>query len=243
MITHPLTGDPHQDPEQVRKFFDQWGIYQKVVAHNYLHHREAYAAIAAILDRVETPFSFLDLGAGDAKWTSGVLAGRALRAYEAVDISAVALGLAEKNLEGFTGAKTFTQGDFFQDVRERRGRWDVVFIGLSLHHLPRADKARFFPAVREILPPGGRLVFYEPVCDPGESRDEVLERWWRTARHWTALEPAELQAGKDHVFSSDYQETPETYDALARAAGFTGAALRYRDEDRLYAVFECEAAG
>jgi len=240
MITHPLTGDPHEDAEQVRKFFDQWGIYQKVVAHNYLHHREAYAAIGAILDGFETPFSFLDLGAGDAKWTSGILAGRALQAYEAVDISGVALGLAEKNLDDFSCAKTFTRGDFFQQVRERRDRWDMIFIGLSLHHLPRADKARFFLAVRELLPPGGRLVFYEPVCDPGESRDEVLERWWRTARHWTALEPAELQAGKDHVFGNDYQETPETYDALARAAGFAGAKVRYLDEDRLYAVFECE---
>lgn len=239
MITHPLTGDPHQDGEQVRRFFDQWAIYQRIVAENYLHHREAYAAVAGILDGVTGPFSFLDLGAGDARWTSGVLAGRGLRAYEAVDISGVALALARENLAAFACPKTFTQEDFFQNIRERRDTWDIIFIGLSLHHLPGADKAEFFAAVRPRIAPGGRFVCYEPVREPGESRDRVLARWWETARRWTALEPAGLEKAKEHVFGNDYPEPLETFDALARQAGFLGAELRYLDHDRLYAVFEC----
>lgn len=243
MITHPLTGDPHQDAEQVRQFFDQWALYKKIVEYNYLHHREAYAAIARILDGITGPFSFLDLGAGDARWTSGVLAGRDLKAYEAVDISGVALGLAEENLRSLSCSRKFTQADFFQSIRERRDTWDVIFIGLSLHHLPLADKARFFSAVHERVSPGGRLVFYEPVCEPSEDRDAVLARWWKAvAQTWTALDPAELLGAKEHVFTSDYPEPQETFDALAREAGFVGAAERYLDDDRLYAVFECARA-
>ena len=84
-----------EDAVRVRQFFDQWHVYKRVVALNYLHHREAYAALAEALDRFDRPFSFLDLGAGDAAWTSRILQGRPLVRYEAVDLSPVALlGLA-----------------------------------------------------------------------------------------------------------------------------------------------------
>lgn len=239
VVMPPLTDGRHQDEEQVRQFFDQWEIYKKIVAENYLHHREAYAAVAHILDGVAGPFSFLDLGAGDARWTSGVLVGRELRAYEAVDISGVALGLARENLAAFTCPKTFTQADFFQDIRSRQSAWDVIFIGLSLHHLPKADKGIFFQAVRPLIAPGGRFISYEPVCESDEDRDEVLARWWKVAKNWAALSAADLAKAKEHVFGHDYPDAIPAYDDLARAAGFAGAEVRYLDDDRLYAVFEC----
>ena len=90
-----FSDNSRRESEEVRQFFDQWEIYRKVVACDYLHHRGAYAAIGAILQRIERPFSLIDLGAGDASAMVSILPVCRLQKYEAVDISGVALGLAE----------------------------------------------------------------------------------------------------------------------------------------------------
>jgi len=82
--------------DAVQQFFDQWKIYRKVVAADYLHHRGAYAAIGNVLRQIAQPLSFLDLGSGVTSATAAVLKCSKLRSYEAVDISGVALNLAEK---------------------------------------------------------------------------------------------------------------------------------------------------
>jgi len=225
--------------DKVREFFDQWEIYRKVVGADYLNHRGAYAAIGEVIARIAQPFSFLDLGAGDASATASVLQDSKLQHYEAVDISGVALSLAEKNMAGFSGGKKFIRGDFFQQVKERRESCDVIFIGLSLHHLQEADKGTFFSKVRGLIPEGGRLMFYEPIRECTESREEVLARWWELARSWALLDAGELQKVKEHVFGSDYPEPVEGYFAMAERAGFRGTRVLFTDPDRLYAVFDC----
>jgi NAD(P)-dependent dehydrogenase (short-subunit alcohol dehydrogenase family) len=49
-------------------FFDVWHTYRKVVATNYMHHMEIKAHIERVLRAqfAGRPFSFLDLGCGDA---------------------------------------------------------------------------------------------------------------------------------------------------------------------------------
>lgn len=229
-----------QDVAGVREFFNQWDIYQKVVRCNYLHHVEAYAALAEALSRFDRPLRFLDLGAGDAAWTSQVLAGRPVSRYEAVDLSPIALDLARTNLGEVGGERVFTEGDFVKVLRESAIRHDVIFVGLSLHHLPRRDKEALLPVVRRHLAEGGSFVCYEPINEPGESRAQVLERWWNVVlAEWTELTAAERAAVQDHVFGNDYPESCEDYAEMAAAAGFAGTRMRYRDPEGLYAVIEC----
>lgn len=236
-----LPGDLSGSSEEVKQFFDQWEIYRKVVEHNYLHHREAYAAVSGILREVPGAFSFVDLGAGDASWTGPSLAPCQLTSYEAVDLSAVALALAEHNLQELACEKIFTQSDYFSYLKSRVDPCDVLFIGLSLHHLQEADKRVFFSHARRVLSKRGRLIFYEPIRESGENRDAVLARWWEEARQWSGLTAEELQKVQDHVFGYDYPEPLELFHAMAAEAGFRGSQVRYVDEKRLYAVLECEA--
>jgi len=235
------SGGTAQDIEGVRQFFDQWHLYKKVVGLDYLNHRGTFAAIGKALDGFAAPFSFLDLGAGDAEWTTRVLASRRLASYEAVDISSVALGLAEKNAEALACEKRFTQADFFSFVQNTTTPRDVVFIGLSLHHLLLEDKKRFFASVRRFLAPGGHLIFNEPVkCPKEETRDGYLDRFWKyTQRDWTELNAEELQQVHDHVFGNDYPESIEDYTEMARENGFSTTELLYQDPDKLYAVLHC----
>jgi ubiquinone/menaquinone biosynthesis C-methylase UbiE len=239
MITHPNSDRSQQDTEEVRAFFEQWAIYRKIVDLDYLNHRGAYAAIEQALAGIGRPFSFLDLGAGDADRTSRALSGKHLTRYEAVDLSVTALGLAREHTAKLGCPVTFTQGDFFQLVKKMREPADVVFIGLSLHHLVADDKRKFLPELRRIVSPGGRLIVYEPISEPGESRDEVLARWWwHVEATWMALEPEELRKAKEHVFGNDYPEPIADYVEMMEAAGFASATVLYTDPHDLYAVIE-----
>ncbi|MGH8048152.1 MAG: class I SAM-dependent methyltransferase [Chthoniobacterales bacterium] len=242
MITHPHSDHSQQDTAEVRAFFEQWAIYRKIVDLDYLNHHGAYAAIEGALAGIGRPFSFLDLGAGDADRTSRVLAGKSVTRYEAVDLSVTALGLAHEHIAKLGCPATFTPGDFFQLVKKMEQPADVVFIGLSLHHLVAEDKRKFLPELRRIVAPGGRLIVYEPTREPGESRDEVLARWWRHVESaWTELTPEELSKAKEHVFGNDYPEPIDDYVGMMRAAGFTKAGVLYTDPQSLYAVIEADA--
>jgi SAM-dependent methyltransferase len=242
MITHPLTDDPSQDPERVQAFFDQWHIYRRVLELDYLHHRDAYAALARALARRKRPFSFLDLGAGDAVCTTRALASLPVSRYEAVDLSAVALQLAEKNATALACPKTFTHADFVERVGAGGEDFDVIFIGLSLHHLPARDKRALFPKLRALLAGGGSFFCYEPIRETEESRYAVLARWWRHVEAiWTELSPAELASVKEHVFGNDYPEPVADFEAMARAGGFRDFAVLHMDAQRLYALLRADA--
>lgn len=228
---------PQHDSDSVREFFEQWQIYKKVVDANYMRHREAYAAIASALP--STAFSFLDLGSGDACWTSRLLENRPLNRYQAIDLSQPALELARANTVGLSGGKTFIQGDFVLKLPEQT--FDVVFTGMSLHHLPLEEKREFLPRIRRFLNSGGRFIFFEVIRGETETREQVLARWWDyVSLHWTNLSAAELGKIQEHVFSSDYQEPVSGYLELAITSGFATAKHLYTDENGFYAVIACE---
>ncbi len=242
MITHPLSDDPHQDAEAVRAFFDQWEVYRRVLEADCLHHRAAYAALRAALAGRTEPFSFLDLGAGDADCSTAALAGLPVREYVAVDLSRVALDLAAGNAARLGAAVRVEAGNFVDFVRGAEETFDVILIGLSLHHLPAGDKRAFLPALRARLRPGGALFFYEPIAAEGETRDAVLARWWDVVQAtWTALSAEDRERVRAHVFASDYPEAEADYARWARAAGFAGVEVRFRDAEGLYALFEARA--
>ena len=67
-------------------FFDVWHTYRKVVAANYMHHLEIKVHIERVLRAqfANRPFSFLDLGCGDAATLAPLLASMAVQRYKGV---------------------------------------------------------------------------------------------------------------------------------------------------------------
>lgn len=232
-----MATDIQHDAESVRNFFNQWQIYKKVVDANYMFHREAYAAIASKLP--DRPFSFLDLGAGDAQWTSRILAGRPVSRYHAVDLAAPALELARTNTLAFSGEKWFTQGDFVSNLPAEP--FDVIFTGMSIHHLTREEKRQFIPRIRQLLNPGGRFLLYEVIRREEETREGVFARWSEyVGREWTALTPEEQEKIQAHVSSSDFQEPVADYRQFAKEAGFSRTEQLFVDPHDFYGAVCCD---
>jgi SAM-dependent methyltransferase len=144
MDPEPLISQSSRDAEAVRDFFNGWNLYRRIVDNDYLYHRSVKASLGEWLNEMESelgrPFSFLDLGCGDGLFSSEVLEGRNLSSYTGMDISPVALDLAARNTLQLKAPCTLRAGDFMTEIASLPDTYDIIYIGLSLNHLPRVEK-------------------------------------------------------------------------------------------------------
>jgi SAM-dependent methyltransferase len=132
-------------------FFDVWHTYRKVVAANYMHHKEIKAQLERVLlaQFASRPFSFLDLGCGDAATLAPLLASMAVQRYKGVDLSETALALAAENLKALSCPVELVCCDILAALEADTGFYDVVYTSFALHHLSTEQKAEFFHRVAQ----------------------------------------------------------------------------------------------
>jgi SAM-dependent methyltransferase len=233
---------PQHNAEAVRDFFNGWSLYRRIVDHDYLCHRSAREALSAWLDGLDRPFSFLDLGCGDAAFSAEILKGRPLVSYTGMDISPVALDLARQNTNTLPAPVSLIADDFLTGTGLLPSSYDVIYIGLSLHHLARAEKEFLFGELRRRVAPGGSLLVYDPVLAPGEVRDEFMGRWVDHAKWtWKALTVEELRGAVDHVTTSDFPEEIGTLNRMAVNSGYHPAEILFADRSDFYALMAFRA--
>jgi SAM-dependent methyltransferase len=203
-------------------FEQQWQIYRKFVDNNYFHHREVYGQLHRILvDEVDRPFRFLDIACGDARATVDALKGTRVAHYYGIDLSQTALDLASESLAALACPVTLDHRDFVEVLRDRSEPVDVVWIGLSLHHLLAPAKLTLMREIRSVVGERGLFLIYENTSPDDEDRDAWLLRWERQSRPlWTALTPEDYDAMRAHVRANDFPETTSRWHSLGHEAGF-----------------------
>lgn len=123
--------------------------------------------LLTVVDELPIVGDVLELACGTGQWTP-LLAARA-SSVTAVDASAEVLALARER----TSAPNveFVQADVFRWRAARR--YDTVFFGFWLSHVPPGRMAEFWDGVAAVLEPGGRAVFVDD--GPAEAAaEEVL---------------------------------------------------------------------
>ena len=237
MQSENLVVSANRDPDSVREFFNGWALYRRIVDNDYLCHRSAKQALTQWLHQFGRPFSFLDLGCGDAAFSAEVLTGQAVTSYTGMDISPVALDLAAQNTQQIKAPCSLRVGDFLTEISALPEAYDIIYIGLSLHHLRQSEKETFLRELRRRLAPGGALVVYDPVLLPGETRDAYMIRWVDDAeRNWSALSIKDVAEAVKHVTTSDFPEEIATLDSMAVSSGFQHSEILFTDPDRFYAL-------
>ena len=214
--------DPHRGhPSTLAIFQRDWALYRKMVDNNFLFHREAYARLHAfLLEDVARPFRFVDIACGDAGGSASALRGTQVAAYRGIDFSQYALELAAKALEELGCPVSLEEGDYLELVGSRPRSADVIWMGLSLHHLRAPQKLKFMRSIREELADGGCFVIYENTSPDGEDRENWLRRWDLLRPFWTAYSEEEFDTMRDHVRAADFPETDAGWRALGRDSGF-----------------------
>ena len=213
-------GDRRHEPSQA-VFQQEWRIYRILVDGNYLFHQEAYACLHRILvEGVRRPFRFLDIACGDAVASAKALTGTAITHYRGIDLSAAALDLARVALAELACQVTLEHADYVDALRDWSDAVDVVWIGLSLHHLRADEKLDVLKAIRRVLPDDGHLLLYEAASPDGEDREAWLKRW---DAQQPRCAPEEWETMTAHVHAADFPETSSRWVSLAREAGFAAA--------------------
>jgi ubiquinone/menaquinone biosynthesis C-methylase UbiE len=166
------------------------------------------------------------------------LTDRPVTHYHGVDLAEPALELAAENLEVLVCELELEQADFIEAMRERPERADLVWIGLSLHHLDTPDKLELLREIRRVLDPSGRLMIYDPTIPDDE--DLATLHLWEEAivrDRWTMLTGAEIEAVVRHIHESDLPETVSDTVTMGHEAGFASVEQRYVSPTNIYRMF------
>ena len=219
-------------------FVAQQAIYRRVVEADYMSHRALFGIFHDLLKARSAPFSLLDLACGDAACSVGALRGTNVSDYVAVDLAEPALSLAANNARSLRCATQVVRRDFQEYVNAASRLWDVIFIGFSFHHLKGQAKAAFAPQVRRVLGAGGEWIFFEPMLDGQETREEFLDRWKASLEHdWQAFTSEERKIIWEHVSQYDFPENLRTFERIACEGGFRSLEHLYTDPFRFYGAF------
>jgi demethylmenaquinone methyltransferase/2-methoxy-6-polyprenyl-1,4-benzoquinol methylase len=122
--------------------------------------------LEAALDAFRPAGDVLELACGPGTWTAQLL--RHADSLTAVDASPEMLAIASSRMSG--ERLTFVQADLFAWRSERR--YDVVFFGFWLSHVPLERFDSFWTLVAQCLKPSGRVFFAD---DGYRTREELIE--------------------------------------------------------------------
>jgi len=218
--SHDQPPAPMNQPDAIG-FFRAWDTYSKVVAGNYMFHRELGQGVSdALRQRFGgRPFSLLDLGCGDAASLAPLLEGLLLTSYKGVDLSKPALALAARNLARLDCPVTLVEADFMSALAAAEPR-DAIYSSFAQHHLTTQGKANFFQLAAKRLNTEGLLILIDVTREEGESHEAYMRNycvWLRETMTW--LEREEQDAIRDHLTKNDRPEPASSLCALAEHAG------------------------
>jgi demethylmenaquinone methyltransferase/2-methoxy-6-polyprenyl-1,4-benzoquinol methylase len=143
--------------------------YYRAVAPEYEDNALPYddgGELAAALDAFGPTGSVLELACGPGVWTGQLL--RHATDVTAVDASPEMIGIASGRVGD--DRVRFVRANIF-DWRPDR-RYDVVFFGFWLSHVPLERFGSFWSLVADCLEPGGRVFFLD---DAYRTPDELIE--------------------------------------------------------------------
>jgi trans-aconitate methyltransferase len=143
--------------------------YYRAVAPEYGEHAIAVAGgreLQAALDAFRPAGDVLELACGPGTWTLQLC--RHAASVTAVDASREMLALAAERAGA--GRVRFIRADLFTWRPDRR--YDVVFFGFWLSHVPLERFDAFWGLVADCLAPGGRVFF---VDDAHRTPEELVE--------------------------------------------------------------------
>jgi demethylmenaquinone methyltransferase/2-methoxy-6-polyprenyl-1,4-benzoquinol methylase len=155
--------------ERLEELLDEQVLYYRAVATEYEDHAlplPGGSELAEALDAFRPTGSVLELACGPGTWTSQLV-------HHATDVTAV-----DASAEMLATAATrvgeervrFVSADLFRWQPD--SRYDVVFFGFWLSHVPPERFASFWSLVAKCLKPDGRVFF---VDDGYRAVDELIE--------------------------------------------------------------------
>lgn len=210
--------------DAVEVFMKSWRLYQDIIEHNYMFHREISAAARAAIDSFEPgkPLRVIDLGCGDASMALPFLNPDRVILYKGCDLSQPALDIARTQLTDLGIAHRLVCDDMRTFVTEQpTASADVVIASYALHHLNATDKQQLVREVIRTLVPGGRFLLIDIFREPDEDRVNYMKHYTNQVRNtWVGLSQESQALVINHATEFDFPEHPDFYQTHWQKAGF-----------------------
>ncbi|MEV6923800.1 methyltransferase domain-containing protein [Dactylosporangium sp. NPDC051485] len=158
------------DGDDLAELLGEQAAFYRAVAAEYDEHALPFpggSELSAAIDAFRPAGSVLEFACGPGTWTPQLL--RHAADVTAVDGSAEMLAIAAGRV-GPEPRVRFVQADLFGWRPDRR--YDVVFFGFWLSHVPAGHFASFWSLVADCLRPDGRVLF---VDDAHRTSEELVE--------------------------------------------------------------------
>lgn len=162
--------------------YDEWflrqGRYDRGEIHRKQWHAELAFAESALLDELPRGSDVLELACGTGLWTASLA--KKGGHIDAIDASPEALATSRKKTKDL--ALHFIEADIFRWEPTRR--YDFIFFGFWLSHVPVERFAAFWNTVARALAPDGKVFFVDSLFNQdstarnheGLDRSGVVER-------------------------------------------------------------------
>jgi SAM-dependent methyltransferase len=157
------------DGDKLDRLLSEQLAYYRAMAPHYLHQGldlPGGGELTEALDAFQPSGQVLELACGPGVWTPQLL--RHATAVTAVDASPEMLAIAAARMPA--QPVRFIQADLFTWRPERR--YDAVFFGFWLSHVPASRFDSFWSLVADCLQPAGRVFFAD---DAYRTPDELVE--------------------------------------------------------------------
>lgn len=226
-----------ESSEQCRDFFnDKWKLYQKILTHNYMGHREIYSIFHDFLvDNWQQPCKILDLGCGDASFIAEALQGTCISSYLGLELSEIAIEIAKENMKSVSYERKFIQEDFLNVVPslvKEENKFDIILSSFAFHHLNLEQKNYVFSQLRQLLLPGGMFILIDLISPEGENRETYIKKYLKSVENnWSQITSEEMNLISYHMLESDYPETQKTLKTLAQNSNFVKVECLYQHQD------------
>ncbi|QDU61202.1 putative methyltransferase [Planctomycetes bacterium Pan216] len=223
--------------DNTRILFEQWEIYEAVIRHNYMLHRELVESFARCCQRVPAQGRIVDLGCGDGWLAWNVLRAIPFEQYLGVDVSEAAIERAATRFREWNGRFTLRNGDLAAQLMEiPDSSVDLVLASYSIHHFQEEAKRAVIAHVARVLKPGGLFLWADVMRRDEENYRQAVDRVTHRIRtECEAMTERQREMAVEHVESSDF---PESVEWMTQAAAQVGMSLEQSlVQDPNYAAF------
>ena len=234
-------------------FSQQWATYRAIVDNNLMEHRQLTAAVAeavqawfAARPADAGPADLADLGCGDLALMAPLYRQWPLASLLAVDCTAEVLPLAQQQLGQVPYPCRWLEMDLLawassanqagQATGQQNQQLDLILTSFAVHHLNDKEKGQFLEGCSRKLRPGGLLLWADVFRQPGEQRQEYVDRYSQRVRQgWLVLNASQQDQVINHLSSCDFPAAADAVMPLAEAAGF-GCRWLWRGEHQAEAL-------
>lgn len=221
-----------EQPSRSGEAFEDWTLYEKIIALNYMRHREVAEAVRWLTSQLCHPLHVLDLGCGDGWMATHGLGGSNVVSYLGVDLSSDALGGAMTNLSFLSPSVSLREADLTDIFRhEFDPPPNLVLASYSLHHFPLEEVCDLIRKLHDSMAAPGCLVWIDLQRGEQESRLEFLKRFYdQRLPEWKTLTGDEVKAVMEHMTGADFPLSAVEKREVTAAAGFEASRTLYEDD-------------